>query len=89
MAETNLMQGESLPKPNPSCTDSEADLEEPIYLLLTATPRVQIVPKEKICYEAACNLEFQSLSERRVLETCQVFAPIFESEFSECENFQN
>ncbi len=53
MAETNLMQGESLPKPNPSCTDPEADLEEPIYLLLTATPRIQIVPKENTCYEAA------------------------------------
>ena len=35
MAETNLMHGESLPQPNPSCSDPEADLEEPIYLLLT------------------------------------------------------
>ncbi|KHD11019.1 hypothetical protein PN36_03470 [Candidatus Thiomargarita nelsonii] len=53
MAETNMMQGEPLPQPNPSCTDPEADLEEPIYLLLTATPRVQVVPKENIYYEAA------------------------------------
>ncbi len=53
MAETNLMQGEPLPQPNSSCTDPEADLEEPIYLLLTATPRVQVVPKENIYYEAA------------------------------------
>ena len=46
MAETNLMQGEPLPQPDPSCTEPEADLEEPIYLLLTATRRVQVVPKE-------------------------------------------
>ena len=31
MAETNLMNGESLPKPNPLLTDAEADLEEPIH----------------------------------------------------------
>ena len=46
MAETNLIQGEPLPQPDPSCTDPEADLEEPIYLLLTATHRVQVVSKE-------------------------------------------
>ncbi|MCD6506309.1 hypothetical protein J7M22_06750 [Candidatus Poribacteria bacterium] len=34
MAETNLLKGEPLPQPNPDCTDPEADLEEPIYLLL-------------------------------------------------------
>jgi len=34
MAETNLLKGEPLPYPNPSCTDTEADLEEPIYLIL-------------------------------------------------------
>ena len=32
MAETNLSLGEPLPRPNPTCTDPEADLEEPIYL---------------------------------------------------------
>ena len=31
MAETNLLHGEPLPQPNPTCTDPEADLEEPIY----------------------------------------------------------
>ncbi|RKZ92746.1 MAG: hypothetical protein DRR19_03270 [Candidatus Parabeggiatoa sp. nov. 1] len=46
MAETNLMRGEPLPQPVPSCTDPEADLEEPIHLLLTATHRVRIVPEE-------------------------------------------
>lgn len=44
MAETNLMNGEPLPNPDPQLTDPEADLEEPIYLILTAASRVQIVP---------------------------------------------
>ncbi len=30
MAETNLLRSETLPQPDPSCTDSEANLEEPI-----------------------------------------------------------
>lgn len=33
MAETNLLRGEPLPLPDPSCSDPEADLEEPIHLL--------------------------------------------------------
>ena len=37
MAETNALRGEPLPTPDPTCTDAEADLEEPIYLLLAAT----------------------------------------------------
>ena len=32
MAETNLMHREPLPQPDPTITDPEADLEEPIYL---------------------------------------------------------
>jgi predicted RNase H-like HicB family nuclease len=44
MAETSLMNGESLPKPDALMTDSEADLEEPIHLILTAASRVQVVP---------------------------------------------
>ena len=44
MAETNLMNGESLPKPNPLLTDHEADLEEPIHLILTAASRIRIIP---------------------------------------------
>ena len=40
MAETNFLHGEPLPTPDPSCSDPEADLEEPIYLLLSATTRV-------------------------------------------------
>lgn len=42
MAETNLALGEALPQPDPTCTDPDADLEEPIYLLLTASTRVAV-----------------------------------------------
>ena len=34
MAETNLLRGEPLPLPDPSRSDPDADVEEPIYLLL-------------------------------------------------------
>ena len=46
MAETNLLHGEPLPIPNPTCTDPDADLEEPIHLLLKATSHVVLVPQE-------------------------------------------
>ncbi len=46
MAETNLMLGEPLPKPNPNLTDPDADLEEPIHLLLTAASHVTILPEK-------------------------------------------
>ena len=45
MAETNLLQGEALPQPDPSRTDPEADLEEPIHLLLTAASHVRTIPQ--------------------------------------------
>ena len=45
MAETALLHGESLPQPDPSCTDPEADLEEPIHLLLTAASHIRVVPQ--------------------------------------------
>jgi predicted RNase H-like HicB family nuclease len=45
MAETDLLRGEPLPRPDPASTDPDADLEEPIYLLLTATSRVTLVPQ--------------------------------------------
>lgn len=44
MAETNLLLGEPLPRPDPTCTGKDADLEEPIYLLLTATHQITIAP---------------------------------------------
>ncbi len=34
MAESNLLRGKPLPTPDPSRTDVEADIEEPVYLLL-------------------------------------------------------
>lgn len=43
MAETSVLDGEPLPLPDPSATDPHADLEEPIYLLLSAASRVAIV----------------------------------------------
>lgn len=45
MAETNLLLGEPLPRPDPSRTDPEADIEEPIHLLLTGSSRLKIVPQ--------------------------------------------
>ncbi len=50
MAETSLLKGEQLPKPEPNSTDSEADLEEPIHLILTAASHVRVVPEPE--YEA-------------------------------------
>jgi len=44
MAETNLLQGDALPQPDPKATDTAADLEEPIHLLLKASTRVTIEP---------------------------------------------
>jgi predicted RNase H-like HicB family nuclease len=45
MAETTLLRGEPLPQPDPSCTDPEADLEEPIHLLVTAASHVSVAPQ--------------------------------------------
>ena len=45
MAETNLLLGEPLPRPDPSVSDPEADIEEPIHLLVTAASRVTLVPQ--------------------------------------------
>jgi len=44
MAETHLIEGEPLPIPNPNAHDPEADIEEPIYLLLSASSQVKTVP---------------------------------------------
>jgi predicted RNase H-like HicB family nuclease len=48
MAETALLHGEPLPLPDPSCTDPEADVEEPIHLLLTAASRIRVVPQTAV-----------------------------------------
>ncbi len=46
MAETSLQLGEALPRPNPSATDPESDLEEPVHLLVRAASRVVEVPQD-------------------------------------------
>jgi predicted RNase H-like HicB family nuclease len=51
MAETNLLIGEPLPVPNSGVTDAEADLEEPIHLILNASTQIKVVPEA--IYEAA------------------------------------
>ena len=48
MAETSLLMGEPLPAPDPGRTDPDADLEEPIHLLLSASTQVRLVPKEVV-----------------------------------------
>jgi predicted RNase H-like HicB family nuclease len=45
LAETHLLHGEPLPQPDPDRSDPEADVEEPIHLLLTAASRVALVPQ--------------------------------------------
>jgi predicted RNase H-like HicB family nuclease len=39
-----LERGEALPRPDPSQSDPDADLEEPIYLHLLASTAVEVVP---------------------------------------------
>ena len=46
MAETNLLKCEPLPQPEPTCTNPDADIEEPIHLLLKAASRVVLIPQE-------------------------------------------
>jgi predicted RNase H-like HicB family nuclease len=48
MAETNLLAGEPLPAPDPTCTDPDADLEEPIHLILTPASRVTVMPQDVV-----------------------------------------
>ena len=50
MADIALQEGEALPKPNPSLTDPDADLEEPIYLLLRSA---SVVTPTALAYETA------------------------------------
>jgi hypothetical protein len=45
MAETNLLLGEALPTPNPLISDPEADIEEPIHLLVVASTKATITPE--------------------------------------------
>ena len=45
MAETNFLHGEPLPQPDPTSTDPDADIEEPIYVLLSAASHITVVPQ--------------------------------------------
>ena len=51
MAETSLSLGESLPIPDPSVANEDADLVEPIHLILNAASRYTVAPEP--VYEAA------------------------------------
>ena len=42
MAETNLLRGESLPLPDSTLSKDDADLEEPIHLVLQAGQHVAV-----------------------------------------------
>ncbi|MBY0231015.1 MAG: hypothetical protein K2W96_17150 [Gemmataceae bacterium] len=44
VAETRLELGEPLLRPDPSATDPEMDVEEPIYLHLSASSAVSVEP---------------------------------------------
>lgn len=46
MAETSLLRHEPLPLPDPTISDPDSDLEEPIHLLLSATSRINVVPSQ-------------------------------------------
>ena len=48
MAETCLLLGESLPRPDWTLNHPEADIEEPIYLLLTAASRISVMPEQAV-----------------------------------------
>jgi predicted RNase H-like HicB family nuclease len=44
LANYALERGEALPRPDPSLSDAEADVEEPIYLHLRASTAVEVAP---------------------------------------------
>lgn len=44
LANYALEQGESLPRPDPSLSDPDADVEEPIHLHLRASTGVEVIP---------------------------------------------
>lgn len=46
MAETAILFGEPLPKPDPTLDDPEADLDEPIHLLLSSCYHYAVVPQD-------------------------------------------
>ena len=48
LAQTRLELGQSLPMPDPMATDPEMDIEEPIYLHLSASSEVTHTPAGEV-----------------------------------------
>jgi predicted RNase H-like HicB family nuclease len=48
VAETNLLDGQPLPRPDPTSSDPDSDIEEPIHLLLTAASRITLLPQDAV-----------------------------------------
>jgi predicted RNase H-like HicB family nuclease len=46
MAESLILDGDPLPKPDPTATSDAAEIVEPIHLLLTGASHVRILPVE-------------------------------------------
>ncbi|MCA9025501.1 MAG: hypothetical protein KDA86_09845 [Planctomycetaceae bacterium] len=46
MAESYIIQGTPFPLPDDSRTDPEADLMEPIYLLLNGAAHIRVIPED-------------------------------------------
>lgn len=45
MAETNVLIGEALPKPDPNAKSEDSDIDEPIHLILNAATSIRIRPR--------------------------------------------
>jgi predicted RNase H-like HicB family nuclease len=48
VAETRIELGQSLPRPNPQATDPDMDIEEPIYLHLSASSDAHEIPAGEV-----------------------------------------
>jgi predicted RNase H-like HicB family nuclease len=48
VAETDLLEGRPLPPPDPTADDADADIVEPIHLLLTAASVVVQMPQRAL-----------------------------------------
>jgi len=55
MAETNLLKSEHLPQHDPTSIDTDADLEEPIHLLLKAASRTLDFVSDIFCQLKHCS----------------------------------
>jgi hypothetical protein len=48
MADLILQDGQPLPQPNPAATYPDADLEEPIHLILNAATNIAAIPQDVV-----------------------------------------